>query len=567
MTDAGNQKRSAPKPSRLRIGRRYRASRLAGPYDALVIGSGIGGLTTAAMLSAAGKKVVVLEQHYTAGGYTHAYDRNGYEWDVGVHYIGDVGDHPTMTRRIFDFISNHQLHWAPMDDTYDRICIGKMQCDLRAGRRAFVDTLVKDFPDERETIERYLLYLNTVAKSMRRVAIEKLLPSWCGPAVRLWRKLRDPAWLNKTTREVFNTLTKNEKLIAILTGQWGDNGMPPAQSSFIIHALIAKHYLYGGYYPVGGASRIAETIIPRIQAGGGEVFTYAAVETILLDGQRVRGVRMADGTEIEAPLVISGAGVFNTFTRLLPQSASERLGYLRRLNSVKPSMAHICLYIGLEKTAEELQLPKTNYWLYTSEHYERDMGDFLEDSNREIPLTYISFPSAKDPTFTQRYPGRATIEIVAPANYEWFAQWRDKPWGKRGDGYEALKEAFSQRLLERLFEHFPHLRGQIDYYELSTPLSSEYFCFYPRGEIYGLDHDPGRFEQRWLRPKTRLKGLYLTGQDVMSCGVAGAMISGTLTAQSVLGWRQGAKLMRQVLDTTSGALGAKRLEASIKATP
>ncbi|MFS1525183.1 phytoene desaturase family protein [Microbulbifer sp. 2304DJ12-6] len=566
MTDTGNKKRSAPKSSRLRIGRRYRASRLDGPYDALVIGSGIGGLTTAAMLSATGKTVVVLEQHYTAGGYTHAYDRNGYEWDVGVHYIGDVGEHPTMTRRIFDFISNHQLHWAPMDDTYDRICIGEAQFDLRAGRRAFVDALVKDFPDERETIERYLLYLDTVAKSMRRLAIEKLLPSWCGPAVRLWRKLRDPAWLNKTTREVLNSLTRNEKLIAILTGQWGDNGMPPAQSSFIIHALIAKHYLYGGYYPVGGASKIAETIIPRIQAGGGEVFTYATVETILLEGDRVRGVRMADGTEIEAPLVISGAGVFNTFARLLPQSASERMGYLHRLKSVKPSMAHICLYIGLEKTAEELQLPKTNYWLYTSEHYERDMHDFLEDSSREIPLTYISFPSAKDPTFTQRYPGRATIEIVAPANYEWFAQWRDKPWGKRGDDYEALKEIFSQRLLESLFHKFPHLRGQIDYYELSTPLSSEYFCFYPRGEIYGLDHDPSRFEQRWLRPKTRLKGLYLTGQDVMSCGVAGAMISGTLTAQSILGWRKGAKLMRRVLGNTLSVTDAKRVEGSIKAT-
>src|SRR5699024_8226009 len=80
---------SSPKPSTLRIGYRYRSNRLKGPYDAIVIGSGIGGLTAAACLSKMGKKVVVLEQHYTAGGFTHSYDRNGYEWDVGVHYIGD----------------------------------------------------------------------------------------------------------------------------------------------------------------------------------------------------------------------------------------------------------------------------------------------------------------------------------------------------------------------------------------------------------------------------------------------------------------------------------------------
>ncbi|AWF83144.1 FAD-dependent oxidoreductase [Microbulbifer sp. A4B17] len=546
MTETPEKKRSAPKPSRLRIGRRYRPSRLEGNYDAIIIGSGIGGLTCAAMLSAMGKKVLVLEQHYTAGGYTHAYDRNGYEWDVGVHYIGDVGEHPTMTRKIFDFITNNQLHWAPMDSTYDRICIGDKQYDLKAGRQQFIDELVSHFPDERANIEQYLQRLAVVAKAMQRLAMEKMLPTWCGPFIRLWKKLREPAWLNKTTREVLGEITNNEKLISVLTGQWGDNGMTPSEGSFIIHALIAKHYLYGGYYPVGGASKISETIIPQVQASGGDVFTYAKVETILMDGNRVSGVRMSDGHEIEAPLVVSGAGVFNTFEKLLPRSTSERMGYIRDLETVNRSMSHLCLYIGLEKTAEELNLPKTNYWIYSSDRYEEDMQAFIDDQDKEIPLVYISFPSAKDPTFTQRYPGRATIEIVAPANYDWFAQWHGKPWGKRGDDYENLKEAFSQRLLEHLYKHMPQLRGEIDYYELSTPLSTDYFCYYPRGEIYGLDHDPNRFEQSWLRPKSRVKGLYLTGQDVMSCGVAGAMISGMLTAQSIIGLRQTGKLMKKI---------------------
>ncbi|SEA12995.1 phytoene desaturase family protein [Microbulbifer marinus] len=564
MANSTDKARTAPKPSRLRVGRRYRSSRLEGPYDAVVIGSGIGGLTTAAMLSASGKKVLVLEQHYTAGGFTHAYDRNGYEWDVGVHYIGDVGEHPTMTRQLFDFLSAGKLQWAPMDQTYDRICIGGEQYDLRAGRDEFVAEMVRRFPGEERTIEEYLRRVNAVAKAMPLLTMEKLLPRWCGPAIRLWRKLHEPAWLNKTTYEVLRELTGNEKLIAVLTGQWGDNGMTPKTGSFIIHALIVKHYLYGGYYPVGGASQIAETIIPQIQSGGGEVFTYAQVETILLDGNRVRGVRMADGTEIEAPLVISGAGVFNTFERLLPQSASERAGYSHDLQTVRPSMAHICLYIGLQKTAEELGLPKTNYWLYPSADYESEVQKFLADSEAEIPLVYISFPSAKDPSFSQRYPGRATIEIVAPAKYEWFAEWHDKPWGKRGEDYELLKEKYSQRLLEHLYKHFPQLRGQIDYCELSTPLSTDYFCFYPRGEIYGLDHDPNRFEQRWLRPQTRIGGLYLTGQDVMSCGVAGAMFAGLVTAQSILGLQKGLPLLRKIFAASKGSSKAANRSGQVQ---
>ncbi|WP_226703723.1 phytoene desaturase family protein [Microbulbifer elongatus] len=539
-------KRSAPQPSRLRIGRRYRAGRLDGPYDAIVIGSGIGGLTTAAVLSAAGRKVLVLEQHYTAGGYTHAYDRNGYEWDVGVHYIGDVGGHPTMTRKLFDFISGGQLQWAPMDRAYDRICLGDEQYDLVAGRDAFVDELARRFPGQKAVIEMYLERVMGVAKAMPVITLEKLFPRWCGPLFRLYKKLRWPDYLHKTTYQVLRELTDNEELIAVLTGQWGDNGMTPKTGSFIIHALIAKHYLYGGYYPVGGSSRMAETIIPQIQKSGGEVFTYARVETLLLEGSRVTGVRMVDGTEITAPAVISNAGVFNTFEKLLPQSAASAAGYQRDLEAVNPSMSHLCLYIGLNKTAGELGLPKTNYWLYPSADYQADTDAFLQDQNAEIPLVYISFPSAKDPDFARRYPGRATIEIVAPAKYEWFEQWQRETWGKRGEEYEVLKQRFSERLLEHLYKHFPQLRGQVDYCELSTPLSTRHFCEYPRGEIYGLDHDPDRFAQSWLRPKTRISGLYLTGQDIMSCGVAGAMFAGLVTAQSLLGWRKGGALIRRI---------------------
>lgn len=527
---------SSPKPSTIRVGRRYRANRLDGPYDAIVIGSGIGGLTTAACLSKLGKKVVVFEQHYTAGGFTHSYDRNGYEWDVGVHYIGDMGADHTLGKRLFDHITDGQLKWAPMDAHYDRIFLGDKHIDLVAGPEAFAAELKAAFPGEEQAIDTYLKYLKQVAGAMPGIVLGKVLPNLVSGPFRALAKRRAPDYLNRTTREVLESLTDNQELIAVLAGQWGDNGLPPAESSFIIHAVIARHYLYGGYYPIGGASEMAKTIIPVVQQGGGEVFTYADVTDILIEDGQAVGVRMKDGEEVKAPLVISNAGVFNTFGKLLPENAPHLAYYREKLQHVKRSMASVCLYVGIQDTAENLNLPKTNLWIYPGPDYEGQVQRFLDDpEHTDIPLTYISFPSAKDPSFAERYPGRATIEIVAPGPYEWYEAWADQPWGKRGEDYEAKKEAYAQRLLEKLYEKLPQLRGKVDYYELSTPLSTDYFCRYEHGEIYGLDHTPERFEQDWLKPKTRIPGLYLTGQDVMTCGVVGAMIGGLLTTVAVSG--------------------------------
>jgi len=543
--DNSLKSKRSKKPSTIRIGHRYRPNRLDSNYDAIVIGSGIGGLTTAASLSHMGKKVLVLEQHYTAGGFTHAYSREGYEWDVGVHYIGDVG-YPTITKKLFDFVSNHQLSWASMDKVYDRIFLGNESYDLVAGKDAFIDELCKSFPNERSAIQRYLDMIRKVNKSMRWFSLSKLLnPStqWLFEPI---LKVLTPRYFNQNTYDVLRTLTSNEKLIAVLTGQWGDSGVPPKRSSFIIHSLIARHYLNGGYYPIGGASKMAETIIPQIQAGGGEVFTYAEVRKILIQNRQAVGVIMADGTQITAPIIISNAGAYNTFNQLLPKDTAQSFGYSDDLKKVAPSCTNVGLFIGLKKDAQSLNLPKTNFWVYLDENHDKNIDAFFEDYQSPLPVVYISFPSAKDPSFESRYPGRATIEIVAPANYELFSKWKGTTWGKRGIDYEQLSEEFADRMLETLYQKLPHLRGQIDYYEVSTPLSTEFFCHYDQGEIYGLEHDTSRFKQGWLQPKTRIPGLWLTGQDILSCGVAGAMIAGFLTSIKILGFRKSIPLIKHI---------------------
>jgi all-trans-retinol 13,14-reductase len=504
--------------------------------DAVVIGSGIGGMTTAALLAKrAAMRVAVLERHYVAGGYTHTFRRPGYEWDVGLHYIGgEVGDPSSEARRLFDEITDGRLRWNAMPDVYDRVIIGEKTYDFVAGLDRLRARLKGYFPAECRAIDRYIELVQTTVRSIRLFLVDKALPALiaklCG------RLLRAPfnQYSDRTTRQVLESLTDNQELIGVLTGQFLTYGLPPGLSSFAVHAVIAEHYFEGGYYPVGGASRIAASIAPVIEGAGGRILVDADVAEIMVEGGRAVGVRMTDGRTIRSRLVISDAGVSNTFGRLLPPPVTERHGLRECLGRVAPSTAMLALYVGLKHTDRELGLTGTNLWIHSDYDHDRAVAAYLSDPSGPLPVTYISFPSAKDQTFEDRYPGKATIEVLALAPYRWFSRWEGTAWKRRGSDYDRFKERFARRLLEQLHRHVPQVRGKVDYWELSTPLSNRHFANHASGEVYGVDHTPARFRQRFLRPSTPVKSLYLTGSDVLTEGVTGAMYGGFLTASAVL---------------------------------
>ncbi|MCU0284562.1 MAG: NAD(P)/FAD-dependent oxidoreductase [Candidatus Nanopelagicales bacterium] len=518
-----------------RLAQPYKRHPVTEQYDAIVIGSGIGGLACAAMLAKhGGRKVLVLERHYTPGGYTHVFHRPGYEWDVGVHYVGGV-EPGSAIRRMFDDISDGAIEWADMGEVYDRVIIDGDTYDLPKGRRNLRAMLVDRFPGEEAAIDAYFEAVRSAVSASMPFQAAKTLPgpvaAVAGPLLR--RNFR--RWSDRTTREVLAELTDDQRLIAVLTAQFGDYGLAPADSSFAMHALVASHYFRGGYYPVGGSSVIAESIIPVIERAGGTVLVSAEVAEVVVEDGRAVGVRMAaDDAVLRAPIVISDAGVSATFDRLVPREVAERAGLPEHLAKVAPSMAHLCLYLGFERPAEELGLPKHNLWIYPSDDYEGTIEASRRDPGAALPMLYVSFPAAKDPDFARRHPGRATIDVITAAPYEWFEPWAGSRWKRRAAEYDAFKASLAERMLEGLYAQLPQLRGQVAVQELSTPLTTAHFAGYARGELYGLEHSPERFAQGFLKPATPIPGLYLTGQDIVSCGVAGALFGGVLTATTLL---------------------------------
>ena len=231
--------------------------------------------------------------------------------------------------------------------------------------------------------------------------------------------------------------------------------------------------------------------------------------------------------------MISSAGIQNTLGKFLRDSP-ETKNYRDNLKKTPPSSGHACLYIGFNQSAEELGIKDTNLWVYPGYDHDINVENFKADQDDEFAVLYMSFASAKDPLWNENHSGTATMEVIVPSLFDHYSKWAEKPWKNRGEEYEQYKEKLSKRIIEAVYKHCPHLKDKISFYELSTPLSTREMAHYNFGELYGIEHDSNRFKQKWLKPKTPIKNLYLTGQDILTAGLAGALSSSVLTTSVLL---------------------------------
>ena len=226
-----------------------------------------------------------------------------------------------------------------MGNPYDGIVFPDQSYDFCAPKEVFVDYMIKEFPEDESAIQQYMNLLDQVSRAKRNFSVNKALPP-------LYRKVTYPLvtkqflkFSSRITRDVISGLSDNERLLGVLAGQWGDLGLPPGSSSFVMQAMGARHYLDGGNYPVGGAKSIAAAIVPVVEGNGGIVMFNAGVDGILIHRGKACGVRLENGDEIEAGLVVSSAGVVNTFGRFL-RNYQEELGIQTKLAQVRPSSGH-----------------------------------------------------------------------------------------------------------------------------------------------------------------------------------------------------------------------------------
>ncbi len=497
-------------------------------YDTIVIGSGISGLTVASILAQiANQRVLVLERHFKAGGFTHTFRRKQFEWDVGLHYVGNMQP-GSLGRRMFDLVTKRKVDWCRIEDPYDQFVYPDLELPVTGDADAFRQTLIDRFPEQAQGIHGYFKDLKVAASWMQRMFAAKAMPSPIAWALQVTGK----QLACMTTQAVLlKHFPQHEKLRAIVASQWGNYGLPPSQSAFGIHALIVSDYLQGAYYPSGGAATIAASIEPIIEGRGGAVLVNHRVMRLETKAGRVHQViveHKGKSIAYTASRIVSAVGAKTTFKSLLGHESA--LPEQSWLTSKVPPATAITLYVGLKDDPRSLGFNAGNYWIYDRYDHQRIHENRNLLPRSIIQQTFLSFPSLRSPD-TQHH----TAELITFADYESWQRWEHQPWLKRDAEYQRLKEDISAEMLRFVDRFKPGFSKLVEYSELSTPLTVTSMTGHPEGAIYGFPATPERFRAGLFPIKTSLKNLFLTGCDTGTLGINGALMAGVMTSACLLG--------------------------------
>lgn len=525
-------------------------------YDAIVIGSGIGALTTAGLLAGvAGARVLVLEKHSTPGGLTHSFRRMGASWDVGLHYVGDMepGSRP---RQLMDYLTAGALTWNRMPAGYDRFYLPGHGLDVTipAGADEYQRLLTSLFPHEKKAIRRYCRDVARAYSWMSLHYAREMVPPRTAPAVRLAQRALVGHALERT-QHYMERRFRDPALRSLLTTHWGDYGVEPARSAFVAHAMIVGHYMNGAWFPSGGSAQIARMIEKGITSADGRIRLGQNVEEILVEDATAVGVRVTDHSgavpltyEERAPIIISGIGARETYQHLLPTTGpTGRL--TARVREQVAGLGHggsaVTVYLTLDHYPEGVT--GANVWINTDTGRAdpaRMTADLLDGHPHSA---FISFPAIKSGE------PHATAEIISFVTPEAFERWEGTRPGMRGEDYERLTSAMARGLIGLADTAIPGLTDAVRYVEVGTPLTVEHFTSHEGGCFYGLPLTPERFHADLGTPSTPITNLILTGQDAGMPGIVGAAMAGLSAACKALGPAGYPRINRALRTAPTGA--------------
>jgi all-trans-retinol 13,14-reductase len=483
-------------------------------YDVVIVGSGLGGLQCAYILSKEGYNVCLLEKNLQLGGCLQTFKRDGSIFDTGMHYIGSMDEGQTLEKYFRYFGLSGKIKLKRMDqDGYDVVRFGGKEYKFAMGHDRFIDTMLQYFPNEREALTKYIAKIKEVSNS-----------------VDLYN-MRDFKGVNTSYFEYFgmgindfiDSITSNPTLKSVLLGTLSLYAGVKDKTPLYIPLIIHSSYIESAYRFVDGGSQITEVLAQSIELQGGTILKKSEVTNFIFNNNKLEAVEINHSERIEGRIFISNMHPKKMLE--IMETPLLKPAYRHRINDIEDTCGIFSLYMVMKKNS--FKYLNQNYYHFDTDNV-WDGDKYTEENWPRGYMMHVS-PDSENEGYADN------IIINTYMHWDDVKGWENTTVEKRGDDYKAMKQRKAEILIDVLERNYPELRKCIKSYYTSTPLTYRDYTGTSRGSIYGVLKDFHNPLKSMILPKTKVPNLLLTGQNINIHGVVGVTICSIITCSEILG--------------------------------
>lgn len=482
-------------------------------YDIIIVGSGLGGLECGAMLSKEGFNVCVLEKNGLFGGCFQTYTRKGRLLDTGIHYIGSLDEGQIMNQYFRYFGIMDKLDIRKLDEEcFDQIYYDNKPYAFAIGHERFVETLSRDFPAERENLQRYTQLLKEVGSL---ISVDNLKEGVIA---------KDGFRYFATSAEnTISLITPNPTLQNILAGSCLLYGGIKDTSTFYHHGMVNNSYIESAYRFVKGSMQVTDALIDVIRANGGTVRNNSEVTRIMVEDEQVKGVIVNGEERITCKSLISNVHPKRTF-ELTDKSRRVKNAYLSRINSLENTYGVFTIYLIMKK--ESYPYLNHNIYIHGNREVWYEKKEYIGQTNNCMISMQTTDPNGKY---------AEVISILTPMYMDEFLEWEHTTPENRGERYEEFKQQKMEEVLALVRKQGISFDGHVEAVYTTTPLSYRDYTATADGSAYGIIKNYKYPHVGFISTRTKIYNMFLAGQNLNLHGALGVTLTSMITCAGLVG--------------------------------
>jgi phytoene desaturase len=484
-------------------------------YDVIIVGGGLAGLTCGAFLAKSGMSVLVPEKEPKPGGCCVSFEKEGFTFDLGVHFVLGAGPEGSAGKLLRALGISGLVEFVKVDPMY-RAVFPDFSLDVPLEWGSYQDLLCQRFPNERQGLSRLWDEMKELYDQMYAVPDE----------LTFWDKARFPLnftllanYSGKTFQAMLDDSLHDPRLKAVVSSVWPFIGCPPSRISAVyMSGLLATCFLEKAFYPKGGSGRLSQALAGALAMYGGELVTQTEVARILVKGGRACGVELVNGERLGAFFVVSASDARRTFLNLVDERYLKP-GFVKKLKAMRSSFSACETYLGISLSPEETQ--GLSHQVFSYDSYDMDEAyQRMLSGDAQAPVSF-ALPSLHDPGLAPAGHGALTLLTYRP--YDLVQDWSRE------------QSRIEEEMIVQAEKVLPGLTGKIRMREFATPRTLEQRTGSFSGAPYGWDFTPDQVGIQRLQPVTPIRNLLLAGHwTTPGGGTTTAMVSGLLASKKVL---------------------------------